>query len=293
MLLGALTATCASCGWAAGMMIAHAPARQLGAFEFTRIQLLTSGFTMGMLAAIFGYWQSVSWNEWPAFLLSILVGVILGNLAMVECLRRGTPRETELIISLKAPIVALLAYLYLGETLTLSDMIGGSVVLAGIALAVTSGKNREQSAPKGHTGAVILFGGLAALSQGIGFLALKPAMLAGSEPVALSAIRLLGAAFVVSLIALWPFPNTREKATLTPALLLRTTTPGLIGYCISTTLLLYAFAHIEAGIAAVLGSLSPVLILPMAWIVEGRRPSLQASLGAFLSVFGCAIIVLC
>ena len=162
MLLGALAATCASCGWAAGMMIAHAPARQLGAFEFTRIQLLTSGFTMGMLAAIFGYWQSVSWDEWPAFLLSILVGVILGNLAMVECLRRGTPRETE-----------------------------------------------------------------------------------------------------------------------------------LIGYYISTTLLLYALAHIEAGIAAVLGSLSPVLILPMAWIVEGRRPSLQASLGAFLSVFGCAIIVLC
>lgn len=292
MLLGMLAAAGASCGWATGMMLAHAPARQLGAFEFTRIQLLASGFAMGLLAAFLGYWPSVTWEEWPAFLISILLGVILGNLAMVECLRRCGPRETELVISLKAPLVALMAFLWFGETLALPDLAGGAVVLVGIGLAVMSGQSRTERAPGGNVGAVLFFGGLAAASQGIGFLTLKPAMLAGSEPVALSAVRLLGAALVISLVALWPTATAKASVTLTPVLLIRTVIPGLIGYGVSTSLLLYAFAHTEAGIAAVLGSLSPVLILPMTWVAEGRRSSPQACIGALLSVLGSAIIVL-
>ncbi|MEO9899508.1 DMT family transporter [Nisaea sp.] len=292
MLLGALAATSASFGWATGMMLAHAPARRLGAFEFTRIQLLSSGFTMGLITALLGYWPSVTWGEWPAFLVSILFGVILGNLAMIECLRRCGPQETELVISLKAPLVALMAFLWLGETLALQDIVGGAIVLAGIGLAVTAGANRTKRARGKHIVAALFFGGIAAVSQGVGFLALKPAMLAGSEPIALSAIRLLGAALLISLAALWPDSTANANAVLTPTLLVRTIIPGLIGYGISTSLLLYAFAHTEAGIAAVLGSLSPILILPIAWIAEGRRPSHQAFFGALLSVLGCAIMVL-
>ena len=103
---------------------------------------------------------------------------------------------------------------------------------------------------------------------------------------------LLGAAFVISLVAHWPAATAKVSAALTPALLIRTVIPGLIGYGLSTSLLLYAFAHTEAGIAAVLGSLSPVLILPMTWVAEGRRPSPQACIAALLSVLGSAIIVL-
>lgn len=292
MLLGALAAVGASCGWAIGMTLAHAPARELGAFEFTRIQLLASGFTMGLLTAILGYWQSVAWEEWPAFLVSILFGVILGNLAMVECLRRCGPRETELVISLKAPLVALMAFIWFDETLALPDMVGGAIVIAGVGLAVTAEANRTEKARGKHIVAALFFGGIAAVSQGMGFLALKPAMLAGSEPIALSAVRLLGAALLISLTALWPASTAKTNAVLTPPLLFRAIIPGLIGYGVSTSLLLYAFAHTEAGIAAVLGSLSPILILPIAWVAEGRRPSPRASLGAVLSILGSAIIVL-
>ncbi len=292
MLLGALAATSASFGWATGMMLAHAPARRLGAFEFTRIQLLSSGFTMGLVAALLGYWPSVTWGEWPAFLVSILFGVILGNLAMIECLRRCGPQETELVISLKAPLVALMAFLWLGETLALPDMAGGVVVLMGIGLAVTSGQNQTGKKPGRQIGAALFFGGIAATLQGLGFLALKPAMLAGSEPVALAAMRLLGAALLVSLAGLWSDAVATKGTILTPVLLIRTIIPGLIGYGISTPLLLYAFAQTDAGMAAVLGSLAPVLILPIAWITQGRQPSPQAFFGALLSVSGCAIIVL-
>jgi drug/metabolite transporter (DMT)-like permease len=72
----------------------------------------------------------------------------------------------------------------------------------------------------------------------------------------------------------------------------RTILPGFIGYGVSSTLLLYAFATIDAGIAAVLGSLSPVLVLPLLWLKEGVFPSWQANVGAAVSVAGTAMIVL-
>ncbi len=37
ILLPILAALGASAGWASGVVLAHGPARQLGAFEFTRI----------------------------------------------------------------------------------------------------------------------------------------------------------------------------------------------------------------------------------------------------------------
>jgi len=76
-----------------------------------------------------------------------------------------------------------------------------------------------------------------------------------------------------------------------PQLLGRTILPGFIGFGISSSLLLYAFANFDAGIATVLGSLSPVIILPILWFKEGIPPRPQAVLGAALAVIGTAEIV--
>ncbi|UUX50111.1 DMT family transporter [Nisaea acidiphila] len=288
-MLGALAATTASFGWAAGMVLAHGPAQQLGAFEFTRIQLLVAGLVTGLLVALLGQWPSVNWQHWPSFLVSISIGVILGNLAMVECLRRGGPRNAELVISLKAPIIAAMAYFWYDETLEPADLAGGLIALGGVSLAVTA---THSNGTRGSVAPVLFFGLASALCQGIGFLCLKPAMQSGTEPMALGAVRLLGASLLVSLAGLWHQTRSVSAREVTPNLLFRTILPGLMGYSFSTPLLLYAFAHTQAGVAAVLGSLAPVLILPLVWIVERQRPSPRATAGALLAVTGAAIIVL-
>ena len=66
---------------------------------------------------------------------------------------------------------------------------------------------------------------------------------------------------------------------------------SFIGYGVSSTLLLYAFANFDAGIAAVLGSLSPVLVLAILWLKEGIVPQSLAIFGSLLAVLGTAIIV--
>ena len=103
IILPILAALGASFGWAAGIVLAQQPAQQLGSFEFTRIQLIACSAILAAICSGLGYWQSVDWSHWPAFAASICIGIILGNLAMIECLRRGGPRRTELLLSLKAP----------------------------------------------------------------------------------------------------------------------------------------------------------------------------------------------
>jgi drug/metabolite transporter (DMT)-like permease len=294
VLLPVLAALAASGGWAAGSVLAKSPAQQLGTFEFTRIQLIACAAILATLCSALEAWPSVEWSHWPAFALSIIIGIVLGNLAMIECLRRGGPRRTELLLSLKAPLVMIMAFLWLGESPSHWDLLGALIAVAGVGLAVTFGGNTPARSERvtGSLFTVVVLGLFATAAQGFGFLVMKPALEAGTDPIAASAVRLLGAAFLISICALWPSPKFTSRAKVTPALLGRTILPGFIGYGVSSSLLLYAFANMDAGVAALLGSLSPIVILPILWISEGQRPNAMAVVGAGLAVSGVALLVL-
>ena len=288
-----LAAIGASLGWATGIVLAQEPACKLGTFEFTRIQLLACAMILAVACSLFGLWSTIDWRHWPEIAASILIGIILGNLAMVECLRLGGPRRTEVLLSLKAPLVAGMAFLAFGETLSARDLFGASLVLAGVLIAILQGADpgSESERLEGTYIKVICLGALAAAFQGFGFLVMRPAIHAGMDPIAASALRLTGAALAVSLVTLWPTAIFQKRAEITPILLFQTVLPGFIGYGLSSTLLLYAYAHLDAGIAAILGSLSPILVLPIIWLKEGRRPTAQAFFGAGLAIAGAAVIL--
>lgn len=293
LLFPILAAVGASAGWATGIVLAQDPARKLGAFEFTRIQLLASATILCLACSVLGFWPTISWSYWPSFGVSIVVGMVLGNLTMIACLRRGGPRQTELLLSLKAPIVAGMAYLMFGETISGTDLVGVGIILSGIFLAIVYGSNpQSEDTEEGSFFVVFILGLLAAAFQGYGFLVMKPAMLAGTEPIAVSAIRLTGAAFAVSIVSLWPSKMLQGQHPMSPKLLGQTILPGFIGYGISSSMLLYAYANIDAGIAAVLGSLSPILVLPVLWIVEGQEPKPLAVVGALLAILGTSLIAI-
>ena len=103
-------ALAAAIAWAVASLLAHAPAKSLGAFEFTRIQLIAAAIVLAAIATARGAWTTVAWEHWPALAFSAVVGVLLCNLALIACLRRGGPRRTLLLLAMNAPIAALLGY---------------------------------------------------------------------------------------------------------------------------------------------------------------------------------------
>lgn len=292
-VLASMAALAASFSWAAGAILAYTPAARLGAFEFTRTQLVSSSALLLLIVTLVGGWSSVSWVHWPNFAASSLIGVVLGNLAMVACLRRGGPRRTQLLMSLSVPLAMVLGSLLLGETIPLTKAAGAALVLGGVGLAIMYGRGAVVLEPlQGPVKWVIILGFLAAMCQAIGLIALKPALLAGTDPLAASALRTGGGALVMTIVGLWPAAVFQPMTKPTGRVVLAAIIPGFLGYIVAVSLLLYAVRSHEAGIAVALGSIAPVIMLPMIWLTSKRPPALQAWFGVCLVIVGTGLIVI-
>lgn len=284
--------------WAICALLSHGPAKALGSFAFNRAQMVSAAIVLGLLVWIGGSWASIDWSYWPAFLFSTVIGLLGANLATVECLRRGGPRREQVLRALTAPFAAVLGFIFLDEKLSALTLLGGVMVLAGILLAILFGHRRQGvqagfEEVKGSLSIVLLLGVLAALCNASGLVALKPALVAGVDPLAATLIRTGGAAIVVvALGLLLPGRYTRANAGAGRRDVLAAMVPGFLGYIVAANLLLYALRAYETGIVVVLASAAPVLLLPMIWITTKVRPPMLAWLGAVLAVGGAGVILL-
>ena len=60
---------------------------------------------------------------------------------------------------------------------------------------------------------------------------------------------------------------------------------------IGMTLILQALKTGDAGLIGMLSSVSPVLVVPLLWLVYKRRPAVGAWIGASLTVAGTVLIL--
>jgi len=289
-MIAVIAALGASLSWTTAALVAHGPARSLGAFDFTRTQLVSAAMILVVGAGATGAWTSVDWGFWPLYVTASLAGVVVGNLAMTACLRRGGPRRSQLLQATVGPLSACLAWLILGEHFTWNMLVGGAVVVAGIIMAILYGSTKDpHDALKSPLVAVIAFGLLSATAQAIGLIAMKPVLDAGADPLAASAIRTGLAAIAITVLALWPAQFVEPVSKRTPGVVVSTIVSGTLGYVVAVSLLLVALKSGNTGIAAVVGSLSPVVMLPIIWRMS-RRPPWQAWLGAGVVVLGIMIM---
>lgn len=295
LFLPLLAATGAAVTQAAASFIAHGAVKQLGAIEFTRVQLTTSSLALAVMVTATHGWSAIPHVHILAIVISSLVGVLLTNLAMTECLRRGGPRRTQLFLTMRTPITALLALFYLGEVLTPALLVGASFMFGGILLAIVFSRgsllDHPLEAVNGLLSVVVLLGLTAATCQAIGFVAIKPVMLEGMPPLAASAMRTMGSAWALTTITLIPTRCFAPPMIPTKQNVFLAIIPGLLGYVLASTLLLYAIQNGSAAIATGIASTVPVLSLPMLWLMTKQRPSNMAWVGAVLVVIGAVIIV--
>jgi len=198
----------------------------------------------------------------------------------------------QMLVSMSAQFSALLGFLFLGESMSPWRLIGVGLAFSGLLLAILFGRRGQHriEAVQGSLAVVIALGLFAAICHAVGLIALKPALLAGTDPLAATALRTGGGALVISVVALWPAEAFVTPTKRTPGVVLRAILPGFVGYVAAVSLQLYALRSYDAGIVAVLSSMAPVVMLPMIWIMSGDPPPLPAWLGAILAVLGAGII---
>ena len=267
----------------------------MGAFAFTRWRLFFALCLLWLAAAVSGQWRSLDLHASGLLVLSGLIGIFIGDTALFACMNRLGPRRCGILFATHAMFSAALAWPFLGETLWGWTLVGSTLLVAGVMVAIAWGRRAQESHrwedTRGPLAAGIALGLLAALCQAVATLMIKPLMGSGIDAVAASAVR-TSAAFVAHWALLWAgLRHARLLRPLTVPVLASTAASAAVAMALGMTLILAALRTGQANLVGIMSSVSPVLLLPLLWLIYRRRPAWGAWAGSAMAVLGTALIL--
>ena len=225
--------------------------------------------------------------------LSGIIGLVLGDGFLFQAFVLIGPRRSMLLMALVPIISILMAWLFLGETLSATEIVAIGLTVGGIAWVVSEGEANGVQVDRRRYWLGILAGLGGALGQALGLVASKKGMVGGFSPLSATLMRMMVAAAVI-----WGFALLRGRAGQSMrALADRQASLAILGGAIAGPLLgvwlsLIAVSLTQVGIAATLMALTPIfLLLPSQWIFK-ERISLQSVVGTAVAIVGVAIIFL-
>jgi drug/metabolite transporter (DMT)-like permease len=161
-LLPLLTLCLSSILWACGTVLSTRRPMPPDPFVTTVVEMAVGGTAMVALGSFGGEWgrldvASTTPASWIAFAYLVLVGSVVGYSAYVWLLA-SAPLSLVTTYAYVNPAVAVgLGALFLGEPLTVPVVVGGAVIIAAVALVITTeSRSRRRSMPANDEGAVPL-----------------------------------------------------------------------------------------------------------------------------------------
>ena len=270
-------------------------------------RLIIGVIVLGLFAHTLGGGFSSSGTAW--FFLSGIVGLGLGDLGTYAALPLLGSRITVLMIQcLAAPLAALGEWWWLGTRLSIAQILYGAVILLGVVVAVAPSRSNPPRVRVKPIG--ILYGFVGACGQGLGaaLLSRKAVMVSAAAGESVSNVtfgltaayeRLLaGLAFTVGwflvLRLMHRLPSTPRPAA--PAAgrrpLLWTLANGLAGPVAGVGCYQWALATTPSGVVLPIAATTPLVSIPIAFWLEGDRPSRRSILGGIIAVAGCIMLTL-
>jgi drug/metabolite transporter (DMT)-like permease len=281
---------------------AQRTSRVLGGVEanFWRIILATA--LLGLWAHTLG--QGFGGQSFPYFLLSGFIGFGIGDVALYQALPRiGSRLSTLLVHCLAAPVAAVTEWLWLGTTMSSTQIGAAVVVLAGVAVAIAPGRHLNISRRTfwiGVTAAVI-----ASMGQCFGAVfsrvAYNAAHRAGDSIDGFTAAyqRILAGLAVATFVFIfvkWRRSQAQEQeATATsagrPRLWPWVAANAVAGPAIGVGCFQWALKDLGTGVVLPIVALTPLVIIPFSRYVEGERPRKRSIFGGVLAVAGVFVLL--
>jgi drug/metabolite transporter (DMT)-like permease len=222
-------------------------------------------------------------------LISGVIGIGIGDTAYFQALKDLGPRLALLLMSLAPPIAAIIALIFLQETLSIWAWVGIFLAVGGITWVVTERSNNrtKQIEPK-HQVRGVIFGVLSAVGQATGVV-MSRAVLTQTEISSLQSavLRLMaGAGFILVWLLLSHQPpgkwiHKKDAKKLWGWII----TAAFFGTYLCLWLQQISLDLAPAGIVQTLLSVSPLFVLPMA-AMHGEKISVRAIFGALVAFIG-------
>lgn len=289
--LALLAAAC----WAVGSIFSAKASSHMGAFAFTRWRLFFALTLLWTLCLFNGQWRSLTLDAVLLLAASGLVGIFVGDTALFACMNRLGPRRSGVLFATHALFSVALAWLFLGETLWGYTLLGSLLLVGGVMVAIAWGRRADEThdweQTRGQLRIGVALGLVAALGQAVATLMVKPLMGTGLDAITASAVR-TSASFAAHLLLLWGgLRLARLQNPMNLSVAWNTFASAAIAMAMGMTLILAALRLGQANLVGVFSSVTPVLLLPLLWLIYRRRPAWGAWLGAAMAVGGTAMIV--
>jgi drug/metabolite transporter (DMT)-like permease len=293
--LGEIAALATAVCWAATSLFFAIAGKQVGSQLVNRVRLPLATL---FLATTHLLWQGevlpihAEPSRWGWLGLSAIIGLVLGDAMLFQAFVLIGTRLAMLLMTLVPVIGALLAWVFLGETLSLLEIAAIIMTVSSVAWVVSEQRNSNSvdGNPRNYViGVLCGIGG--ASGQALGLILSKRGMVGDFPALSASLMRLTTASVVIWLWALMQgqFRPTIEGLRIQSA---RWAILGgtLVGPFVGMTLSLAAVQLTQVGIASTLMALAPVILLPLAHWIFKERITQRAIVGTVVAMVGVAMI---
>lgn len=308
-----LPAIIATLLWSYCVIAARRSVHQLGENQANLARLFLAVVAMGLIAHFLG--QGLGGGGLGYFILSGIIGFGLGDIGIFYALPRIGSRLTLLMAQCVAvPVAGLTEWLWLGILITPMQVLAILIILVGITIALIPKRMPAESMRDFTIG--LIFGLLAAFGQGLGAVisrkAYEQARLAGNwvenesvwQNILMGATtgyqRLLGGFAMLALfyiLTIWirswrtyarePYVRDPIRKKLKFVVLTAAAGPVFGIICFQ-----WALGILPSAIVQTIVATTPLVVMPLAYFLEGDRPSLRAIVGTVISVAGVIVLAL-
>jgi len=290
--LGEFAALLTAVFWTITALSFEIAAKKVGTYSLNIIRL---SFAFVLLAA-FSYFRrglilptDASLHAWTWLSLSGIIGFVIGDMFLFASFAMIGARISMLIMTLVPPLAAIMSWFILGETMSLMALAGMVLVVGGISISIWSRQNQGEKMKLNYPIKGLLFALLGAIGQAGGLILSKFGMI-DYDPFAATQIRIMaglfGFAIIITILKRWKF----VKATFSnkPAMV-GISIGSFFGPFLGVSFSLIAIQYTNAGIAATLMAIVPILIIPPAILLFKQKVSLKEVIGALISVGGVVL----
>lgn len=254
---------------------------------------------LGVWAHVFGSGLGGPGLAW--FFLSGVIGFGLGDMALFGALPRIGPRLAILLTQcLAAPAAAIVEWLWLGTTLRMTDLACGTLILAGVAIALAPDHGSAIAPRTFWIGA--LFGVGSALGQAFGAVVSRKAIAVGaaagfSIDGGTAAYQRAIGGLLLTWLAVPVFRARAAQLPPTPAPRWREgwifmLANSLAGPSIGVGCYQLALKTKGSGIVLPIVATSPLVTIALSWWLDRIPPSRRAVLGGLVAVAGAIALSL-
>lgn len=297
--LGELAALCTAVFWSVTSMSFEAAGKRIGSLQVNLIRLYIAFIIYTVYLWIvrgLPFPTDATRSAWIWLSLSGLVGFAIGDLLLFQAFVVVGARISMLMMALVPIFTALSGWMILGETLTPRDLLGMIMTVTGVALVIIKNElpelesGRRKKLKFSYPAGGILLGLGGAIGQSVGLVLSKFGM-KDYNAFAASQIRVLAGlvGFTVIFFVMRRWKRVKQ-AFKVPKGLMFTAIGSVFGPFLGVSFSLLAVQHANAGVAATIMSIVPILLIPPAVLFFKEKVSVKEIIGSFIAIGGVALL---